>query len=79
MPPYAPRQSASCESMVKLFKIASGWIMEQTRRQPSLIELHVFFFHAVRILNDRPFTTLSDQPKICVPLHLRLFSTTIVP
>ena len=35
---------------------------------PSLIELQTFFSDAVRIVNDRPLTTLSDQPKDLAPI-----------
>ena len=34
IPPYAPSQGGSWESMVKLFKTALGRVMEQTRRKP---------------------------------------------
>ena len=54
--------------MVKLFKTALGRVMEQTRRKPSLIELQTFFTDAVRIANDRPLTTLSDQPNDLCPI-----------
>ena len=54
--------------MVKLFKTALGRVMEQTRRKPSLIELQTFFTDAVRIVNDRPLTTLSDQPNDLCPI-----------
>ena len=68
IPPYAPSQGGSWESMVKLFKTALGRVMEQTRRKPSLIELQTFFTDAVRIVNDRPLTTLSDQPNDLCPI-----------
>ena len=42
IPPYAPSQGGSWESMVKLFKTALGRVMEQTRRKPSLTELQTF-------------------------------------
>ena len=35
---------------------------------PSLIELQTFFSDAVRIVNDRPLTTLSDQPNDLAPI-----------
>ena len=62
IPPYPPSQGGSWESMVKLFKTAMSRVMEQTRRRPSLIELQTFFTDAIRIVNDCPLTTLSDQP-----------------
>ena len=68
IPLYAPSQGGSWESMVKLFKTSLGWVMEQTRRKPSLIELQTFFTDAVRIVNDRPLTTLNDQPYDLCPI-----------
>ena len=53
--------------MVKLFKTALGRVVEQTHRKPSLIELQTFFTDAVRIVNDRPLTILSDQPNDLYP------------
>ena len=68
IPPYAPSQGGSWESMVKLFKNVLGWVLEQIRRKPSLIELQTFFSDAVRIVNDRPLTTPSDQPDDLCPI-----------
>ena len=62
IPPYAPSQGGSGESLVKLFKSALFKVVANTRRMPSLIELQTFFSDAVRIVNDCPLTTLSDQP-----------------
>ena len=68
IPPYAPSQGGSWESMVKLFKTALHRVLQNTRRMPSLIELQTFFSDAVRIVNDRPLTTLSDQPNDLAPI-----------
>ena len=68
IPPYAPSQGGSWESMVKLFKTALGRVTEQTRRKPSQIDLRTFFTDAVRIVNDCPLTTLSDQPNTLRPI-----------
>ena len=54
--------------MVKLFKTALFRVLDNTRRMPSLIELQTFFTEAVRIVNDRPLTTLSDQPNDLLPI-----------
>ena len=62
IPPYSPSQGGSWESMVKLFKNSLSKVLFDARRKPSLIELQTFFFDAVRIINDRPLTTPSDQP-----------------
>ena len=68
IPPYAPSQGGSWESMVKLFKNALGHILGNARRKPSLVELQTFTSDAVRIVNDRPLTTLSDRPNDLAPL-----------
>ena len=43
-------------------------MMERARRKPSLIELQTFASDAVRIVNDRPLTTPSDQPNDLEPI-----------
>ena len=60
IPPYATGQGGSWGRMVKLFKTALFRVLENTRRLPTLIELQTYFSDAVRIVNDRPLTTLSD-------------------
>ena len=60
IPSYAPSQGCSWESRIKLFKTALHRVLHNTRRMPSLIKLQTFFSDAVRIVNDRPLTTLSD-------------------
>ena len=47
--------------MVKLYKNALSRILTNARRKPSLIELQTFTSDAVRIVNDRLLTTLSDK------------------
>ena len=69
--------------MVKLFKHAFNRVLDQSRRMPSLIEIQTFTSDAVRIVNDRPLTSLSDKPndlavitpssslgKVLPPIHL---------
>ena len=48
--------------MVKLIKTALSQVLGEPRRLPSLIELQTFVSDAIRIVNDRPLTTLSDTP-----------------
>ena len=48
--------------MVKLFKDAFNRVFDQSRRRPSLIEIQTFTSDAVRIVNDRPLTSLGDKP-----------------
>ena len=42
IPPYSPSQMGSWESMVKLFKDAFNCVLDQSRRESSLIELQIF-------------------------------------
>ena len=60
IPPYAPSQGGSWEIMMKLFKTALRQVVGHARRLTTLIELQTFTLDAVRIVNDRPLTTLSD-------------------
>ena len=62
IPPYAPSQGGAWEIMVKLFKASLTRVMNKICRKPSLIELQTFMSDAVRIVNDRPLTTVSDKP-----------------
>ena len=73
VPPYASSQNGSSESMVKLFKSALSRVLEPVRRKPSLIELQTFFSDAVRSVNDRPLTTLCDQPNDLCPITSSTF------
>ena len=66
--PYAPSQGGSWESMVKLFKSSLKRVLNSTRRKPSLIELPTFTLDAVRIVNDRPLTAVSDEPNDLTPI-----------
>ena len=68
IPPYAPSQGGSWEIMVKLFKTALREVVGHARRLPTLIELQTFTLDAVRIVNDRPLTTLSNQPNDLLPI-----------
>ena len=54
--------------MVKLLKNAVSQILKNFRRRPSLIELQTFVSNLVRIVNDRPLTTHSDQPNDSSPI-----------
>ena len=54
--------------MVKLFKNALLQVMGRARRKSTLIELQTFASDAVRIVNDRPLTTPSDQPNDLKPI-----------
>ena len=54
--------------MVKLFKTALLQVVGHALRLPTLIELQTFTLDAVRVVNDRPLTTLSDQPNDLLPI-----------
>ena len=66
IPAYAPSQAGSWESII--VKNALHQVLGEARRKPSLIELQTFASDAVRIVNDRPLTTLSDKPNDLKPL-----------
>ena len=68
IPPYSPSQEGVWEIMVKLSKNALNKTMENARRTPALIELQTFVVDAVRIVNDRPLTTVSDQQNDLLPI-----------
>ena len=55
IPLYSSSQGGSWESMVKLFKDATS------RRKPSITEIQTFTSDTVRIVNNRPLTSLSDK------------------
>ena len=54
--------------MVKLFKTAMFRVLDNTRRMRALVELQTYFTDAVHVVNDRPLTTLSDQPNDLIPI-----------
>ena len=68
IPPYAPSQVGAWESMVKLFKTMLHKVMDDARRLPILIELQTFTVETIRIVNDRPLPTSSDQPNDLLPI-----------
>ena len=68
IPPYALSQGGSWESMVKLFINALGRVIGEARRKPLLIELQNFVSDAVRIVNDRPLTSVSSRPNDLLPI-----------
>ena len=59
---------ASLQSVLDQDRMDFTKVVDNTRRMPSLIELQTFFSDAVRIVNDRPLTTLSDQPNDLLPI-----------
>ena len=63
IPPYAPAQGGSWESMVKQVKRILQRTLETATHKPSLMELITFCSNAVRVVNERPLTALSDDPR----------------
>ena len=53
---------------MKLLKKALTSVIEEARRKPSLIELQTFTSDAVRIVDNRPLTTLSCEPNDSAPI-----------
>ena len=73
IPLYAPSQRGAWESMVKLFKTLLTQVMNKIRWKPSLIKLQTFMSDAVRIVNNRPLTTVSNKPNDLASLCLSSF------
>ena len=65
IPPYAPSQGGSWESMVKQIKRILQRTLDPAAHTPSLIELITFCSNAVRVVNERPITALSEDPRDC--------------
>ena len=57
----------------KVVKNALTQVVGEARRTPSLIELQIFVSDAIRIVNDRPLTTISSTPDDLPPLTLSCF------
>ena len=71
IPPYAPSQGGSWESMVKLFKNALGRVIGEARRKLSLIELQIFVSDVARIVNDCPLTSVGSHSNCSFLVELR--------
>ena len=63
MPSYAPAQGGTWESMVKQVKRILQRTLETATHKPSLMELITFCSNAVQVVNERPLTVLSDDPR----------------
>ena len=59
--------------MVKLVKSTLNKVLDNTRRRSSLTEVQAFMSDAVRIVNDRPLTTLRSEPNDYSPLSPSCF------
>ena len=62
IPQYAPAQDGSWESMVKQVKRILQKTLETATHKLSLMELITCCSNAVRVVNERPFTALNDDP-----------------
>ena len=63
IPPYAPAQGGAWEAMVKQIKHVIANTLEKSQRRPSFVELLTYVGSATKIVNDRPLTPLSDDPR----------------
>jgi len=54
--------------MVKLIKQALSRALVDVRRKPTLVELQTFVSDAVRIVNDRPLTSVSSHRNDLAPI-----------
>ena len=63
IPPYSPAQGEAWESLVKVFKRTLLEIAKFLQRTPNLVELQTYIANTTRLVNNRPLTPLSDNPK----------------
>ena len=63
IPPYSPSQGGAWEAMIKQFKLILHRILDSSTHTPNLIELITFCSNSVRVVNERPITPLSDDPR----------------
>ena len=63
IPHYAPAQGGAWEAIVKQIKHVIANILEKSQRRPSFVELLTYVGSATKIVNDRPLTPLSDDPR----------------
>ena len=63
IPPYSLAQGVSLKSMIKVFKRTLSQVAKLSKRMSNLIELQTYVLNSTRLVNDRPLTPLSDDPK----------------
>ena len=63
IPPYASAQGGAWEAMGKQFKIVLSHILDTAVHKPKFVELLTYVGSAVRIVNERPLVTLSDDSR----------------
>ena len=63
IPPYSPSQGGAWESLIKVFKQTLLKTVNLTHRRPTLVELQTYISNTTRLVNDRPLTSQSDDPR----------------
>ena len=63
IPPYSPVQGGAWESLIKMFKSTLMKVTDLSHRTPSLIELQTYISNTIRLVDNRPLTSLSDNPR----------------
>ena len=63
IPPYAPSQAGSWVSMIKQIKLILHRTLDTAAHIPRVMELITFCSNAVRLVNERPITALSEDPR----------------
>ena len=63
IPPYSLAQSGALKSMAKVFKRTLTNITDLLRRTPNFIGLQTYISNTTRLVNDRPMTPLSEDPR----------------
>ena len=63
IPPYSPSQGGAWESLIKVFKQTLLKTVNLTHSRPTLVELQTYISNTTRLVNDRPLTSQSDDPR----------------
>ena len=63
IPPYSPAQRGAWESLVKVFKKTLLQVASSSHRTPNLMELQTYVSNTTYLVNNRPLTSTSDDPR----------------
>ena len=63
IPPYSPAQGEAWESLVKIFKKTLLQVASSSHRTPNLMELQTYVSNTTYLVNNRPLTSTSDDPR----------------
>ena len=63
IPPYSPAQGGAWESLVKVFKKTLLQVASSSHRTPNLMELQTYVSNTTYLVNNRPLTSTSDDPR----------------